>query len=79
MSKRKGSLTVSRTDAHKPAQPGSGGKLAADQAYLDDLQARAVAGFKRFEQQRKGGVPADIDPLDRVHLDCDAKGHFEIP
>ena len=32
----------------------------------------------RFQRQRKSGIAADIDPLDRVHLDCDGKRHEEF-
>jgi hypothetical protein len=33
-----------------------------------------VAALLRFEQQSEGGIAADVDPLDRVHLAGDAQG-----
>ncbi len=35
----------------------------------------AVAAFLRFQQQREGGIAADADPLDRVHLHGDIQAH----
>ena len=37
-----------------------------------------VAARLRFQQQREGGIAADIDPLDRVHLDGDIQGHGDF-
>src|SRR6266404_5709497 len=34
-----------------------------------------MAALLRFQQQRKRGVAADIDPLDRVHLYGNAQTH----
>src|SRR6266540_4020911 len=34
-----------------------------------------VAAFLCFQQQREGGIPADVDPLDRVHLHGNVQGH----
>ncbi len=31
-----------------------------------------------FQHQREGGIAADIDPLDRVHLDGDIQGHGRL-
>ena len=34
-----------------------------------------MAAVLRFQQQRKGRIAADVDPLDRVHLHGDVQGH----
>jgi len=34
-----------------------------------------VPPFLRFEQQRKRGITADVDPLDGVHLYGNVQGH----
>ena len=34
-----------------------------------------VAARLRLQQQRKGRIAADVDPLDRVHLHGDVQGH----
>ena len=34
-----------------------------------------MAPLLRFQQQRKSGIAADIDPLDRVHLHGDFQAH----
>ena len=34
-----------------------------------------VAPPLRLQQQRKGGIAADVDPLDRVHLHGDLEAH----
>ncbi len=34
-----------------------------------------MAARLRLQQQRKGRIAADIDPLDRVHLYRDIQGH----
>ena len=36
---------------------------------------QAMAARLRFQRQRESGIAADIDLLDRVHLDRDGQGH----
>jgi hypothetical protein len=37
-----------------------------------------MAAFLRFQEQRKGRIAADVDALDRVHLDGDIEFHAAI-
>jgi hypothetical protein len=37
-----------------------------------------VPALLRFEQQRESRVADDVDPVDRVHLNGNAKGHLEL-
>ena len=34
-----------------------------------------MAAFLRLQQQRESRIAADVDPLDRVHLNRDGQGH----
>jgi hypothetical protein len=34
-----------------------------------------VTALLRFEQQREGRIAADVDPVDRVHLNGDVQTH----
>ena len=36
-----------------------------------------VPALLRFEQKRESRVADDVDPVDRVHLNGNAKGHVE--
>jgi hypothetical protein len=36
---------------------------------------KLVTAFLRFQQQGKGRIPFDIDPLDRIHLHRDFEAH----
>jgi hypothetical protein len=31
-----------------------------------------VSALLRLEEQSKRGIATDVDPLDRIHLDCNA-------
>jgi hypothetical protein len=38
-----------------------------------------MAARLRFQEQGKGGIAANVDPLDRIHLDGDVQGHQSDP
>ena len=61
--------------AHRQRLDGRDHLGAAQRQPVRRVIGERVAAPLCLEQQRKGGIAADIDPCDRVHLDGDVQGH----
>ena len=61
--------------AHRE-RPHAGRHFAvAHRQMVGRIIGQRVAAGLRLQQQRESGIAADIDPLDRIHLDGDVQGH----
>ena len=53
--------------------------LAPQREFVGRVIGQPMAALLRLQQQREGGIAADVDARDRVHLDGDVQFHGRDP
>ena len=64
--------------AHRERPHGRKQRAVAQRHPVGRVIGELVAARLRFEQEGEGRIAADIDPLDRVHLDGDEERHGTV-